>query len=157
MRNAFSQSHLKPKFLKRLNYKNHQQRERQLGTATVEFGLLLPLLLLLFTCILEFGLALYNKSVITSASREGARLGIVLRVPAVSLDEIRNRVLTSTGNSLVSLGAESSVTVEFPTQIDSNNLAVRVNYTFRGLALGPLLVALGSPLVLTSTTVMVKE
>jgi Flp pilus assembly protein TadG len=132
-------------------------RHSQLGAATVEFGLLLPLLVLILSGILEFGLALYDKAVITNASREGARAGIVLRIPAVTTNEIRTRVLNYAGNSLVGLGAASQVTVDFPVQTDPDHLAVRVSYTFRGLGLGNLLSAMGSPLVLTSTTVMVRE
>ena len=54
--------------------KNH---ENQRGVAAVEFAIVLPLLLFLFIGITEFGLAYYNKQVITNASREGARAGIV--------------------------------------------------------------------------------
>ena len=135
----------------------HLNRRSQKGSATVEFGLILPMLLLILFGTLELGLALYNKSVITHASREGARWGIVLRVPSATTDEIRGRVLSYAGNSLLSLGTTSTVNVDFPVQTDPENLAVRVTYTFRGLGLGNLLSALGSPLVLTSTTVMVKE
>ena len=132
-------------------------KHRQKGVATVEFGLLLPLLLLIVSGIVEFGMALYDKAVLTNASREGARAGIVLRVPAVSNAEITTRVLSYAGNSLLTLGAASPVTVDFPVQANPDHLAVRVSYTFRGLALGNLLSAMGSPLVLTSTTVMVRE
>ena len=132
-------------------------KRRQTGTATVEFGLLLPVLLLIVSGIVEFGMALYDKAVLTNASREGARAGIVLRVPAVSNGEISTRVLNYVGNALLTLGAASPVTVDFPVQANPNHLAVRVSYTFRGLALGNLLSAMGSPLVLTSTTVMVRE
>lgn len=129
----------------------------QKGTATVEFGLLLPVLLLIVSGIIEFGMAMYDKAVITNASREGARAGIVLRVPAVSTTEITTRVTTYTGNALLGLGAPSPVAVDFPAQTNPAHLAVRVSYTFRGLALGNLLSAINSPLVLTSTTVMVRE
>ncbi len=132
-------------------------RHRQRGTATVEFGLLLPLLVLIVSGIVEFGMALYDKAVLTNASREGARAGIVLRVPAVSNGEISTRVLDYSGNALLTLGAPSPVTVDFPVQANPAHLAVRVSYTFRGMALGNLLSAMGSPLVLTSTTVMVRE
>ena len=134
-----------------------RSRSAEQGTATVEFGLLLPLLLLIVSGIVEFGMALYDKAVITNASREGARAGIVLRVPAVSPAEIVNRVTHYTDNALLSLGAPSPVTVEFPPQTNPSQLAVRVSYTFRGLALGRLLNAMDAPLVLTSTTVMVRE
>ena len=43
----------------------------------VEFAILLPLLLVLLFGIIEFSVLLYDKAMITNASREGARLGIV--------------------------------------------------------------------------------
>ena len=129
----------------------------QKGTATVEFGLLLPLLLLIVSGIVEFGFALYDKAVITNASREGARAGIVLRVPAVTPAEITARVTNYTSSALLGLSVASLVTVDFPAQSNPAYLAVRVTYTFRGLALGNLLSAMNVPLVLTSTTVMVRE
>jgi Flp pilus assembly protein TadG len=137
--------------------KNRPDASRQTGSATVEFGLLLPMLVLILMGIVEFGLALYDKSVITNAGREGARSGVVLRAPAVTEEEIRARVLAYAGNSLIGLGPASSVTVEFPVQTDANQLAVRVNYTFQGLALGRMLSAMDTPLVLSTTTVMARE
>jgi Flp pilus assembly protein TadG len=47
------------------------------GVSAVEFALLLPLLVIVLFGIIEFGLILYDKAVITNASREGARRGIV--------------------------------------------------------------------------------
>jgi hypothetical protein len=54
----------------------------QKGASAVEFALLLPLLMLITFGIIEFGLFMYNQQIITNASREGARAGIVARVPA---------------------------------------------------------------------------
>jgi Flp pilus assembly protein TadG len=51
-------------------------RHNQKGVALIEFAIVLPLLLLLVFGAIEFGLLLYNKQVITNASREGARAGI---------------------------------------------------------------------------------
>ena len=50
---------------------------RENGTAAIEFAIILPLLLLLVFGIIEFSLLLYNKAMITNASREGARAGVV--------------------------------------------------------------------------------
>lgn len=47
------------------------------GAAMVEFAIVLPLLLLLVFGIIEFGFLLYNKAMLTNASREGAREGIL--------------------------------------------------------------------------------
>ena len=43
------------------------------GAAAIEFAIVAPLLFVLLFGIIEFGAILYNKSVITNASREGAR------------------------------------------------------------------------------------
>ena len=45
----------------------------QRGAAAVEFAIVLPLLLVFVFGIIEFGFLLYDKAVITNASREGAR------------------------------------------------------------------------------------
>ena len=52
-------------------------RRSQSGVAAVEFALILPVLLLIVFGIINFGLYLYDKAVVTNASREGARAGIV--------------------------------------------------------------------------------
>ena len=49
----------------------------QKGAAAVEFAIILPLLVMLLFGIIEFGIMLYDKAMITNASREGARAGIV--------------------------------------------------------------------------------
>ena len=51
--------------------------------AAVELALLIPVFVLLIAGILEFGHAWYIKQAITSASREGARYGIVYRTVTV--------------------------------------------------------------------------
>lgn len=56
-----------------------EQLKGQRGASIVEFAIVLPLLLLLVFGIIEFGLLLYNKAMVTNASREGARAGIVYR------------------------------------------------------------------------------
>ena len=58
--------------------KTHNFIKNQNGVALVEFGLILPLLILLLFGITEFSLLLYNKQVITNAAREGARAGIII-------------------------------------------------------------------------------
>lgn len=46
------------------------------GAAAVEFAVILPLLILLIAGIVEFGLLYFNKQILATASREGARIGI---------------------------------------------------------------------------------
>lgn len=47
------------------------------GASAVEFALVLPLLMMILFGIIEFGIALYRQAILTNASREGARVGIV--------------------------------------------------------------------------------
>ena len=51
--------------------------QHQKGAVAVEFALILPVLVLLLFGIVEFSLLMYNKQILTNASREGARYGIV--------------------------------------------------------------------------------
>ncbi len=53
------------------------QREYTRGQDLIEFALILPLLLLLLTGIMEFGLAIMAYNTVANAAREGARYGIV--------------------------------------------------------------------------------
>ena len=51
----------------------------QKGATAVEFAIVLSLLITLIFGIIEFGLFIFNRQVITNAAREGARAGIVAR------------------------------------------------------------------------------
>ncbi len=62
----------------------HKKLRSESGASAVEFALLLPVLMMVLFGIIEFGMALYRQSILTNASREGARLGIVLSVPPIT-------------------------------------------------------------------------
>ena len=53
----------------------------QQGASAVEFAIVLPLLLVFIFGIIEFGILLYDKAIITNASREGARTAILFHAP----------------------------------------------------------------------------
>jgi hypothetical protein len=57
--------------------KTNLETRGQRGAAMIEFALVLPVLLIVLLGTVEFSLLLYDKAMITNASREGARLGIV--------------------------------------------------------------------------------
>jgi Flp pilus assembly protein TadG len=136
------------------------RRQAQQGAAAVEFALVLPILLLVFFGMVELSLALYDKAILTNASREGARAGIVLSSPKMTDAQIRAVVLNYTNGSLISLGTTTAptVTVEQSTPANfPNPLRVTVSYTYKGLGVGTMLGALGAPIVLTSSTSMVNE
>ena len=77
----------------------------QEGATVVEFAIILPLLLLLIFGIIEFGLFLFNRHVITNAVREAARAGIVVRIPRLSNDEIETIARNYCEQYLVTFGA----------------------------------------------------
>ena len=47
------------------------------GGSLVEFAIVMPLLFVILFGIIDFGILLYDKAMITNASREGASAGIV--------------------------------------------------------------------------------
>jgi len=79
--------------------------QKEEGTALVEFAVVLPVLVFLLIGMIEFGLLLYNQQVITNASREGARYGIVSRTPRRTVVEIDSVVGEYCANNLVTFGS----------------------------------------------------
>jgi hypothetical protein len=79
--------------------------KNQNGATAVEFAVILPLLLLLIFGIIEFGLLLFNRHVITNAVREAARAGIVVRIPRLSDAEIETIARNDCEQYLVTFGS----------------------------------------------------
>ena len=78
----------------------HKKLRSESGASAVEFALLLPVLMMILFGIIEFGLALYRQAILTNASREGARLGIVQSVPPITtaqIDAVIDNYLTPAG------------------------------------------------------------
>lgn len=110
------------------------QVKGQKGASAVEFAIVLPLLIVLVFGIIEFSVALYDKAMITNASREGARAGIVFSDPRISDDEIRGVVNTYCGSHLITFGGPTGITTtierEGPNPGDSLTVRVAYQYTF---------------------------
>ena len=152
--------------------------KNQKGAAAVEFAIIAPLLFVLLFGILEGGLALYNKAVITNACREGARNGIVLRSPPrnqAALDLlVLNTVTNYTASRLISFDGNTAPentggvalnpavvmsdenTNGFPDAGES--LTVTVQYTYSFLAFPNLLELIkgsySQTLLINSVTIM---
>lgn len=132
----------------------------QKGVAAIEFAIVLPVLVILIFGTIEFGLLLYNKQIITNASREGARAGIVAGSSRVTDGEISGVVTTYTGNNLITFGSPT------PPQILTDpagnrdaltfgaDLKVTVSYDYGFLVLANF--GIGD-ITLTSDTVMRME
>ncbi len=61
----------------------------QAGAELVEFAMVLPILLLVFGGIVDFGLLLQRQQVVTNAAREGARLAVL---PGYTAADVQARV-----------------------------------------------------------------
>ena len=114
--------------------------KEQKGASAVEFAIILPVLVLILFGTVEFGLLLYNQQVITNASREGARAGIVAQAPRVSDAEITTVVSNYCGTNLVTFGASGgpSVNVSRGGNMFGDDLTVTVSFNYTFLVLSSL-------------------
>ena len=142
--------------------------KRQEGASAVEFAIILPLLLILVFGIIEFSILFYDKAMITNASREGARVGIVYRYqdggPNHPDDtDIADAIDQYCQDHLITFG---SGTLNIPAPVrtgDSpgDSLTVTVNYQYNFLVFDSLLSLVGGLLSngisLDAVTVMRME
>jgi Flp pilus assembly protein TadG len=126
------------------------------GIAALEFAIVLPVLVSLIFGSIEFSLLLYNQQVITNASREGARFGIVAGTPRKSEDQIRATAVNYCAGNLVTFGADIPPAVDVTGAQGSfgEDLTVRVTYNYDFLVLSNLGF---SPRDLVAQTVMKME
>lgn len=129
---------------------------REKGAALVEFALVLLPLLLLLVGTADIGLVLYNKQVLTNASREGARAGIAGRdVQAEVLNYCR---AANSGWKLFSLVAPNSSAprvIVAASSVFQDDYIVTVEYDYRFLL--PQLLGLNEQVTLTGRTTMKVE
>ena len=156
------------------------QGKRQRGAAVVEFALVVPLLLLLFFGIIEFSLLVYNKHIITNASREAARYGIVFdnthRVRSKIKDVVIDWVSDAGEGFLVTFGTDtftgSNITVDVYHAADNkwykeadgpilnipvefgDKLRVTVKYDYDFLLIPSFLSSLAGGKTITAETIM---
>ncbi len=133
----------------------------QKGAAMVEFAIILPLLLVFVFGIIEFGLLLYNQQVITNASREGARYGIVSRTPRRTAPEIQGVVNAYCGTHLVTFGSGTPAATVNPNPTAGaafgEDLTVTVTYLYDFLVLPNFIGALVGGTNLRAVTMMKYE
>jgi len=131
----------------------------QRGVAAIEFALILPVLVLLLLGIIEFSLALYDKAVITNASREGARAGIVFSDPPMTDGEISSVVTSYCQNRMITFGSATQVTTTVLREgtASGDDLTVRVQYQYQFLAVPKFVTGLAGGVQLGAQTVMRME
>lgn len=140
------------------------------GGSLIEFAIISPLLFVILFGIIEFGILLYDKAMITNASREGARLGIVFAPNRITDAEIRQAVKNYCENHLISFGTgsnlvDSDITITPPGNRNGlspgSSLTVNVQYRFNFLVFSNVIALIGGNMgdlvTLNSETVMRME
>jgi len=125
-------------------------RDRQ-GQALVELALVLPLLIILIMGTMEFGRIFHSYLLITNASREGARAGVVNKTDAEIKTKVKDAAATLglTDDQITITPAQSYRTRGVP-------LTVKVDYTVSLIT--PVLDAfVPNPFPLTASTTMRVE
>lgn len=127
------------------------------GVVAAEFALLLPVFLLILFGIIEFGMMMYGREIVTNAAREGARAGIVQGPPKRTggdITTIANNYLTGTGINL----ADVTFTPTGEGLASPNMLTVTAVYNYNFLIpYIPTVVGIPNPLVITTQVVMRHE
>lgn len=122
------------------------RRRAQRGIAALEFALVLPLLLLLLFGIVEMGFLLYDKAVITNASRAAARQAVAFgedSTGAAVYMSASDAIGVATGrlsSMLISAApanaASAAVTPSTGCTASGQALTISVSYPFTGLGFG---------------------
>lgn len=134
--------------------------------ATVEFAVILSVLLLLVLGILGFGLVWYAKDAITNATREGARYGVIYhtradgsRLPPSELSPSIQQVVTDKLTNILPPGSYQVEVVNnlpYSTDTSGSDFIVRVNFINLWDLLGGLLPPLKN-MAFSAQTVMKCE
>ena len=119
--------------------------KRQEGQSVVEFALVLPIFILLLMGMIEFGRIWMTMNVLSSASREGARIAAVTGPDA-------SRVTNTVQNALSAANLPSGiVSINGPNANSEVTVTVRITYTS---ITGGVVPGLASPMQLTRSTTM---
>ena len=127
------------------------------GAVAAEFALLLPLLLIILFGIIDFGMMMYSREIVSNAAREGARAGIVQGPPKRTGGEILaivDNYLTGTGVN----PADVNLTPVGAGLTQPNTLTVSGTYNYSFLVpVIPVLVGIPNPLIIPISVVMRHE
>jgi Flp pilus assembly protein TadG len=129
------------------------------GIAALEFVLMLPFLMMVLFGIIDVSMILCDKAVITNASREAARAGVVLRATPWTSTQIQAVALNYTQHNLVTGGTAAAATAAatWVSQTSGSPLTVTVTYTYQGFVFGTIFSALTGPVTIKAVTVMNYE
>jgi Flp pilus assembly protein TadG len=131
-----------------------QIKEGQEGIAGLEFALIAALFFMIIFGIIEFGVIMYSKGIVTNASREGARFGVIYSSPRKTASEIQAKV----EDYLQGAGFTNPVVITVAGAGGSTeaDLSVKVDYTYHFLILPGFIPGI-SNFTLSAETVMRLE
>lgn len=130
---------------------------QRLGQGLVEFALILPILILIFMGIIDFGRAIYAFNSVSNAAREGARVGIVDQ----TMTGGAYNAAIEAANQATALGLSASnpsqVLVSFPNTggncpTVSVGCPIRVRVQYQFTAITPIIGRIIGPITVGSTT-----
>jgi Flp pilus assembly protein TadG len=133
---------------------------KQSGASAIEFALILPLVLLLFDAVIEFSMLMYDQAIITHASREAVRAGVVVKNPKLSNTAIAALAQNQANAYLISFGNSDTLLVTVNQSSDSafqTPLSVTMNYTYTSLLGGSFLASILQPITLSATSTALNE
>ncbi|QOR38332.1 pilus assembly protein [Billgrantia diversa] len=150
---------------------------KQQGAEVVEFALTAVLLFILLFGMIEFSVALYDKAVLTNASREGARTGILFRPQPRNASEansfkcnesqqgededVRSAVCGYAEQYLISLGGPAELAISVvrsdANMPPGNEVEVTVDYSYQFLLLPGFIGTLGDLIEIQAVTSMRAE
>jgi len=107
--------------------KKHVQSQK--GSVLIEFALVLPIFLLILSGVITFSIALYNKTVLTMATREGARAGAIQNPNSSSSSRAQDAALNVCQNNLITFGDSMTPAITTTTSGDILTVNASINYT----------------------------
>ena len=121
------------------------RRGNERGGVLVEFALVVPILLVIFAGIVDFGLMMQRREVVTNAAREGARIAVL---PGYELPDVQARVNEYLNDGIQTGAAANAVTsmeeVILPGVLPQVLMRrVQVTYTTSYSILGPMMGLIG--------------
>lgn len=133
------------------------------GASAIEFAIVLPVLVILLFGIVEFSILLYDKAMVTNASREGARAGVVFSDPPRTDAEIKKVVKDYCAEHLISFGSntleDDDIKIDRSKTSSDNHslLEVTVNYHYDFLVIPNFIGDLAGGINLAAVTTMRME
>lgn len=136
------------------------KRKLARGAAAIEMALMLPWLILMIDGVVEFGVLMYNQSVLVSATQSAARAGIAGGSAKLSQLEV-GKMAEVNANARLKLIALNTVATAHVVQVAEPSfqlpLSVTLQYSYQGLFIGGFLSALQLQPTMHATVVMYNE